>query len=235
MLPGEPAHADAGAVIDAAGFAAMVTVCDELDEQPFAVTVTARVVVPDAPAVKVMLLVLLALVMVPLVIVQAYVAPAVAGTLAVSPAVDGHVEDGAVIVAAAPLAVETVCVPLFEQPPTVTVTPRVTLPVEPAVKVMALLLVELVIVPLVIVQAYVAPACAGTLAELPVLFTHVVDGALMVALGSAVMATLCVPVLVQPFAVTVTLTVVVPLAPAVKLMPLPSVALVMVPLVIVQA
>ena len=57
----------------------------------------------------------------------------------------------------------------------------------------------------------------------------------IVAAGFAVMATLCVAALTHPEAVTVTLSVVVPLAPAVKVMLLMFEALVIAPFVIVHA
>jgi hypothetical protein len=57
-------------------------------EEPFAVTMTSSLVVPDAPAVKTIDWVLLAEVISPLVIDQAYAAPAVAveAALPVDPA-----------------------------------------------------------------------------------------------------------------------------------------------------
>jgi hypothetical protein len=73
-------------------------------------------------------------------------------TLAPRPGVDGHVEVGAVIEMVGAVDVVTVADPVFEQPPTVTVTPSTTLPDEPAVKVIAFVLFALVIVPFVIDQ-----------------------------------------------------------------------------------
>lgn len=71
MLPVELAHTLAGAVIVAAGAGVMVAVWEpEAAQPPAAVTVTLRVVVPVAPAVKVIAGVFAALVIVPFVIVQ---------------------------------------------------------------------------------------------------------------------------------------------------------------------
>ena len=152
MLPGELAHALGGAVIDDAGFGVMATLWLDVDEQPFAVTVTASVVVPEAPEVKVTELVSVLLVIAPLVLVQAYVAPAIGVTLAVRPAVFGHVDVGALIVEEGFAVIVAVCVPLLVQPLTVTVTPTTTLPLEPAVMPTLLPLGEVVIVPLVMLQ-----------------------------------------------------------------------------------
>ena len=75
LFPVERAQTLGGAVMVAVGSGLMVTFCEPLLVQPLAVTVTFRVVVPVAPAVKVMVSVLVALVIVPLVIDHAYVAP----------------------------------------------------------------------------------------------------------------------------------------------------------------
>src|SRR3954452_23795907 len=74
----------------------------------------------------------------------------------------------------------TVVLPVEEQP-RVAVTPSVTLPEAPAVKRIELVPWPLVMVPLVMVQTYVAPPVVnGTLAALLVLFAQTVDGAVMV-------------------------------------------------------
>ena len=59
-----------------------------------------------------------------------------------------------------------------------------------------------VMVPFVIVHAYVAPAVAGTLA-LALAVEHIVAGAVIVATGGARTFAVAVPVLVQPPIVTV--------------------------------
>ena len=142
----------AGALMAAFGGGVIATFCVPFEVQPFAVTVTLSVVVPDGPAVKAMPLPVVALVMVPFVIDHAYVAPATGATLALRPVVFGHAYAGALRVTGAAAVVATVCVPLLEQPLTLTVMPRITLPEGPASKVMAFVFVALVIVPLVIVQ-----------------------------------------------------------------------------------
>src|SRR5688572_30535507 len=90
------------------------------------------------------------------------------------------------------------CVPFPVQPPAVTVTFRVVVPVGPAVKTMLSVFVALVMVPFVIDHAYVAPPWTGTLAVFPVEPAHTLAGAEIVATGSVVMVTVCVPVFTQP-------------------------------------
>jgi hypothetical protein len=181
VLPVEFAQTVAGALIAALGGGVIVPVCDPVEVQPFAVTVTPTVVVPDAPAVKVMLLAFVALVIVPLVIVQAYVAPACAGTLAVLPVELAQSVEAAVIVGVGFAVIATLCVPLLTQPPElVTVTLSVVVPDAAALKVIVSTLVALVIAPLVIDHAYVAPASTGTLAVRPVELGQVEVGAVMV-------------------------------------------------------
>jgi hypothetical protein len=67
-LPDAFAQALDGALIVAVGFATIVTFCVAADVQPPLVTDTLSVVVPDAPAVKVIALVFVALVIAPFVI-----------------------------------------------------------------------------------------------------------------------------------------------------------------------
>src|SRR5687767_4602095 len=74
--------------------------------------------------------------------------------------------------------------PVLVQPLALTVTPRTTLPLEPAVKVIVLVFCPDVIVPLVIVQRNDAPVCE-TDAVLPVDNVHTPVGALIVAVGFA--------------------------------------------------
>lgn len=93
--------------------------------------------------------------------------------------------DGAVIVALGLELIVTLLLAVAAQPVAlVTVTPSATVPLAPAVKVTDLVLPPAVIVPFVIVQAYVAPAPASaTDAALPVEPAHTADGAVIVATG----------------------------------------------------
>ena len=95
--------------------------------------------------------------------------------------------------------------PLFEQPALVdTATFSVTLPEVPAVKLIAFVPCPLLIVPLVIVQVKVPPACGAMLA-LPDVDAQIDDGALMIADGTGLIVTPALPVFVQLVAlVTVT-------------------------------
>ena len=197
--------------------------------EPF-VTVIASVVLPDAPAVKLMAVVPCPLLIVPLVIVHAYVAPACEATLAFALAF-AQTFAGAVIVGVgtALIVIDVLPVPLHE--PLVTVMPRVTLPDAPAVKLIAFVLCPLLIVPFVIVHAYVAPACDGTLA-LALPFAQMFAGARIAAAGVALMFIDAFEALVQPFALTVTLSVTLPDAPAVKLIAFVFCPLLIVPFVI---
>jgi hypothetical protein len=96
--------------------------------------------------------------------------------------------------------------PVLEQEPTVTVMPSTTLPLGPAVKEMLLVEELLVIVPLEIVQAYVAPAWIGVEALLPVELAQTAKGARIAAPGFDETVTVCVSVPLQPDPfVTVTL------------------------------
>jgi len=89
----------------------------------------------------------------------------------------------------------------------VTVTLNCTNPVAPARNVMLLVPAPDVIVPLVIPQAYVAPAPAdGTEAFRPPAFGHAAEGAVIAAEGTGLTATVVVPAAeAQPLTVTVTL------------------------------
>lgn len=75
----------------------------------------------------------------------------------------------------------TLTLPTVEHAPLVTVTLSVTLPLAGAVKLTDGVAPPPVIAPLVIVQLYVAPAVAVTLARLFVLFAQTFAGAVMVA------------------------------------------------------
>jgi hypothetical protein len=102
-------------------------------EQPSAVTLTLSVVVPDAPAVNVIDWALLADVIWPFVIDQAYAsAIPVDAELPVDPA---QTDDGAVMVQSGPEVIVTSLLHSFEQPPAVTLTLSPTAPDAPAVKV----------------------------------------------------------------------------------------------------
>ena len=95
--------------------------------------------------------------------------------------------------------------PLLAQEPLVTVTSSVTLPLAFALKVMLGPLFAEVIVPLVIVHAYVAPGCVPTEAEAEAPL-HTDAGAVMVATGFVLTVTVCESVPVQPLpSVTMTL------------------------------
>jgi hypothetical protein len=146
QLVGEP-------VIVAVGFAVMATLCAALETQPLAVTVTLSVVVPDAPTVNVMPAVLDALVIVPFVIVQAYVAPAMVGTLAERPAAFGQVAPAAVMTEEGTGLTATGCEPVVEQPAAVTCTLTTDVPAEPTENVIDVPPCPLVIVPFVMVQS----------------------------------------------------------------------------------
>lgn len=97
-----------------------------------------------------------------------------------------------------------------------TVTPRVSVPRLPAVYRMLAVPAPDVIVPLLMVQVYVAPEPAlGTEAELFLEPFRTLAAAVMVAEGSARMATFALPLAVQPAAVeTVTEMVAEPPVPA---------------------
>jgi hypothetical protein len=104
------------------------------------------------------------------------------------------------------MAIGTVAELLELQEPLVAVTPRVTLPLAPAVKEIAFVPAPAVIVPLPMVQLYVVPEVNGTDAPLLDDPGSTEDGALIVEDGVGVTATACEVVALQPPAlVTVTL------------------------------
>jgi hypothetical protein len=156
-VPVDPLQMALGAVIVAFGSALTVTVVEPPALQPFDVTVTPSDTVPEAE-VKVIAFVPLPDVIVPFVIVQEYEAPAIAATEA-EPLAPLQIALGAVIVAFGRALTFTVELALPLQLLLVTATPRVTGP-ELDVNVIALVPAPLVIVPLAIVQAYVAPLTA---------------------------------------------------------------------------
>jgi hypothetical protein len=204
-VTGDPAHVVDGPVITGAGTGLIGIVALELVLQPPFETVRLRVTLPDAPAVKETTFVPAPLLMVPLVMLQPYVAPACAATLAL-PTVPAHMAGGAVMAEeGAPLiGIETVELRL--QPAgDVTVIATVTLPVAAGVKVMAFVPLPPVMMPFRIDQLYVAPAVAATLA-LPVAVEQMDGGAVTADGGSGLAVTLYDDVPLQPFAlVTVTL------------------------------
>jgi hypothetical protein len=94
--------------------------------------------------------------------------------------------------------------PVAGVPPTVTVHPSVSVPAPPAEKVTALVLPPAVMVPPVMVHAYVAPACDGTDAESPVAPAVAADGAEIATTAELETMTLAVPVAVVPAALATT-------------------------------
>jgi hypothetical protein len=116
-------------------------------EQPPAVTLTLSVVVPTDPAVNVIDWLLVADVIRPLVIDQAYAAPAVSveALLPVDPA---QTEGGAAMVQSGPEVIVTSLLHSFEQPPAITLTLSPTAPEDPAVNVIDWMLIADVISPL---------------------------------------------------------------------------------------
>src|SRR5438270_133827 len=104
----------------------------------------------------------------------------------------------------------TLALPVEMQPPLFMLMPRVSVPLGPAVKVMAFVPWPAVMLPLAMVQAYVAPATAETLAALPVLFAQTAAGAVIGGVGEPASVTLLLAEALQLEAlVTVTLYVVV--------------------------
>src|ERR1051325_1726912 len=77
----------------------------------------------------------------------------------------------------------TTALPLLEQPPAVTVTPSVAGEAVLTSKVMDGVPWPPVMMPLPMVQAYVAPAVGGTEATTPVVFAQTPAGAEIVAVG----------------------------------------------------
>ena len=128
----------------------------------------------------------------------------VAGTLSVI-GVPVQAVAGPEIVTAGGGSIGTVAVPLLVHEPFVTVTPRATLPLALAEKVIELVFWPAVIVPLVIVQKY-DDAPAVTDAVFPVDDAQTVAGAVIVAAGFGVTVTVCESLPVQPLpSVTLTL------------------------------
>src|SRR5947208_551336 len=97
-VTGEPAQVVDGPVIDGAGTALIGMVTLEALLQPPFETVTFSVTLPEAPAVKEIAFVPAPPLIVPLVMLQLYVAPPCAGTLALA-AADAQTDAGAVIAA----------------------------------------------------------------------------------------------------------------------------------------
>lgn len=201
--PVVPLQIPEGAVIVAFGSGLTVTLFDPVALQPFDATVTLSDTVPEVD-VKVIAFVPLPPVIVPFVIVQVYVAPATAATEAEADA-PLQIAAGAVIVALGTALTLTVAFALPPQLLLVTVTPSDTGP-EADVNVIALVPLPLVIVPLVIVQTYVAPAIASVEA-LPLPPAQIADGAVIAGAGLLLTVTaVAAEDPLQPFAsITVTL------------------------------
>lgn len=127
-------------------------------------------------------------------------------------------------------------VPFAPHPPDfVTTTLSVIVPGLPARKEMLRVPAPPVIVPFVIVQTYVAPVPADATDAEPVLFDLTLDGAVMVADGSAVVETFFVPLFAQPAPLTtVTPSATVPEGPALNVTFREPAPPVIVPFVIVQ-
>jgi hypothetical protein len=213
-----------GAVIVGELAVETVTVFDALPLQPEAfVTVTLYVVVVAGVAV---------IVCVVAPVFQRYdvnPAPASRTMLLFGQAVDGPVIDGA---GAAAIGMVAVALPL--QLPLPTVMPRTTLPDAAAVKVRFGVPWPPVIEPPVIVQAYVAPACAPTLAFAEA-FGQTLAGAEMTGVAALLTATVALPFDEQLPLVMVTLSPMLPLAGALKVMLEVPCPLTSVPLVTVHA
>jgi hypothetical protein len=141
-LPVEFASTAPGAPIAATGVALTATLFDALAEQlPFE-TVTLYVVVADCETVIVCDVAP---------VDHAYVEKP--GPASRTNGVFGQTEVGPAMATVRPATIGTVVLPVEEQEPAFTVTPSVTLPDAPAVKVMLFVFVALVIAPLVIVHA----------------------------------------------------------------------------------
>ena len=132
-------------------------------------------------------------VIVPLVILHVYVAPAPAlGTEAVLSVVPEHTDVAVVIVALGNGFIVTNVLPDDAWQPLLlfTLTDNVTEPDEPAVYVMLFVPEPAVIVPLLIIHAYVAPPPAdGIEAIFPVVEAHTDAFVVIVALGKALTVT----------------------------------------------
>lgn len=145
------AQTEAGAAIVALGVGLIATDAVALPLQDAElVTVTPRLTVPLAAAVKMIVFVPWPLLIVPPEIVQLNDAPATAAVLALVVAFAQTV-DGAVINGVTAL-MATFALPVPVHAPDVTLTPRTTLPLAPALKVIAELPAPAVMVPPLIVQ-----------------------------------------------------------------------------------
>jgi hypothetical protein len=195
-FPVESAQRVTGAVITADGLL-FVTLAVPFALQPVAfVTVTLIFTGEAVPASHVIMGVPLPDVIVPLVRAQAYVAPGPAsGTEARLPVEPGQTDPGAVMVALGGATTVTVADPEALQPDGfVTVTASPTTPDAPAVNVIVGPVAPAVMVPFVIVHAYVAPAPAlGTDAVLPVETIHTAAGAVIAAEGVGFTVTTALP------------------------------------------
>src|ERR1051326_4453767 len=145
---GDPAQVVVGPVMTGDGAALIETVALELLRQPPFETVTFSVTLPEVPAVNEMAFVPAPLLMLPLVMLQLYVAPDCAATLALATA-EAQTAAGAVIVddGAPVIGIETLEL-LLQPADEVTVIATVTLPELAGVKVMAFVPAPPVMVPL---------------------------------------------------------------------------------------
>ena len=105
------------------------------------------------------------------------------------------------IVTTGAAVIETFAFALPLHEPFVTVIASVVLPDAPAVKLMAVVPCPLLIVPFVIVHAYVAPACEATLA-FALVFAQTFAGAAIVGVALATTVTFFDAAPLQPFAST---------------------------------
>jgi hypothetical protein len=129
-----------------------------------------------------------------------------------------------------PIAIDLV--PVALQPFVVTVTPSVTLPPAPAVKVIWFVAAPPVIVPPEIVQLYVVPAGPALIdAMLPVDDAATLFGALIVTVAELPIGMATLPVDVQPLAETVTPSCTVPEAFAVKVIEFEAVVMIVPPVI----
>jgi hypothetical protein len=207
LLPVDPGATFCGALIAAGGAFVTVTVFDALLLQPAPlVTLTLKVVVAATVT-------LIVCVVAP--VDQRYDAkpePASSVTLPF-----GQTLEGPLMATAGCGAIGIVVPELLLHPPTLTVTPRTTLPDAPATKLRTFVPWPPTIVPPVIVQLYAAPACDGTLAA-ALLFAQALAGAEIVADGGGTIGIVAVALPLQPAAVTVIPRTTLPDAAAVKLM-----------------
>jgi hypothetical protein len=234
--PVVPVMAVDGAVMDTTGAATSTTLALALAVPTALVTLTPSATGPgNAPAVKTIVALFVADVIVPPAIVHAYVTPTCGATDATRPVVKAVASLGALIVGVVGgLMTVTVALPLVGVPAMVTVHPSVSAPALPAVNVMAWVPWPAVIVPSAMVHAYVAPACDATDASSPVAPDAAVDGAVIDTTGVATTVTVAVALAEPAPFVTVTPSVSVPTPPAVKTMVVPSLGEVMVPPAMLQ-